>query len=766
MNIRLYLERVIRNLRAALLVTKPWFRRCIKAVWILTVCIIVGVPVYIYAVISNPYNLFGSMPTLKDIENPKNDLSSELISSDGVSLGRFFRFHRSAVSYDELSPELVKTLIVSEDIRFYEHSGMDLRSYLRVIAGILTFSKQGGGSTLTQQTAKNLFRTREAELQGKLAKLASPFEMLISKTKEWIIAVRLEQNFTKEEIIALYLNTVPFNNNAFGIKVAAETYFQKSPDKLNIQESALLVGMLQGTSIYNPITHPERAIKKRNEVLNKLFKNSDISTKQKLDSLKALPLQLNFSVQNHNEGLAPYLRSILQNTELPVWCKDNGYDLFESGLKIYTTIDSRLQKYAEQAMVGHMTHLQKMFEDDWGNRNPWVGDDGVEIKNFVEQRIKKTDAYKDLVRRYGDDQDSINYYLRLKKRMKIFSWSGDKDTVFSHYDSLRYYYRFLHAGLMSVEPETGAVKAWVGGINHTHFQFDHVLRSKRQPGSTFKPFVYGLAIENGYSPCQPYFDISPTIIVNGKPYHAKNADGTYGDGKQYTIRQALARSLNSISIQLMDHLKPENVVTFARKVGITSTLDPVYSLALGTSDVSLYEMVGAYSTFVNQGIYIKPHYITRIEDKHGNVVASFIPQYKQVLDATTAYTIVHMLKGGVEEPGGSSKALSDEVRRENQIGGKTGTTDNGSDGWYMGITHNLVTGVWVGGDERSIHFPRWGEGSGGKAALPIWDKFMRSVYANPQTGYSKGHFKIPLEVTDTNFDCQEFMPEDSVMFVE
>jgi penicillin-binding protein 1A len=748
------------NINAALLKQNHRFKWYVRVVWIFTLCILIGIPFFIWGVIANPGNLFGAMPTLRDIENPKNDVSSEVISADGVSLGRYFRYNRSSVSYDELSPDLVHTLLISEDHRFYDHSGMDLVAFLRVIAGVVTFSNQGGGSTLTQQTAKNLFRTREEELQGKLGKLASPIGTLISKTKEWIIALRLEKNFTKEEIIALYVNTVPFNNNAYGIKVAAETYFQKQPAELNVPESALLVGMLQGTSIYNPRVHPERAQRKRNEVIQKLLVHRYISSAQIADSLKNLQLGLNFSVQDHNEGLAPYFRSVLK-AEVLTWCKEHNIDLLEAGLKIYTTIDSRLQRYAELAMAEHMTHLQKMFEADWGNRNPWVDDNGVEIKNFLQRKIRRTEAYRSAKIQLGSQQDAINSVLQMKKRMEVFSWRGDHDTIFSSFDSLRYYNRFLHAGLMSMEPETGAVKAWVGGIDHAYFQYDHVCQSTRQPGSTFKPLLYGLAIENGFSPCQYYNDISPSIEVNGKIYHVKNASGTYGDGKSYTLRQALAKSLNSVSVQLIHQLKPENVAAFAKRVGITSPLDPVYSLALGTSDVTLYEMVAAYSTFVNFGTYTKPYYITRIEDRHGNVIENFLPVPKQVLDPTTAFTMVHMLRGGVEEVGGSSRALSKEVKSENEIGGKTGTTDNGSDGWFIGVTQNLVTGVWVGGDERSIHFPRWGESSGGKAALPIFDKFMTQVYKHPETGYEKVKFKVPMDV-NLNFDCERYAEPDTL----
>lgn len=744
----------LQRIKTILRIERPWFNTLVKVIWISLLSVILGLFIYIYAVIQNPFDWFGGMPNLNVIENPENDLSSEVISADGVSLGRYFRFNRSQITYEQLPPLLVNTLVISEDHRFFEHSGMDLHSYLRVFWGIVTGNAQGGGSTLTQQTAKNLFNTRDEELQGKLARLAGPLKLLISKTKEWIIAVELERNFTKEEIIALYLNTVPFNNNAYGIKIAAETYFNTSPQKLKVQEAALLVGMLQGTNRFNPIEFPERARQKRNDVLNKLWAHHYfIKSESECDSLKALPLQLNYSVQNQNQGYATYFRSVLR-ANLSAWCKENGYDLRDSGLKIYTTIDSRMQILAETALANHMRKIQKEFDKAWGNKNPWVDDHYTELQSFLPRKVKQTDTYKSLLHRFDPISDSINIEMNRKKPMRIFAWGGERDTVFSSIDSLRYYNRFLQAGLLSMNPVSGEIKAWVGGIDHKYFKYDHVHQSKRQPGSTFKAFVYGKAMEDGYSPCQPMMDISPTINVNGTLYHPENSNGGYGDGQSYTLRQALAKSLNSITIQLMERLKPENVASFANRVGIKSKLDPVYSLGLGTSSVSLEELVAAYSGFVNLGIYTEPYYITRIEDKNGNVVARFTPRTNEVMSQETAYKILYLLKGGIEEDGGTSKALSQSVKSDNEIGGKTGTTDNASDGWYMGVTHNLVTGIWVGGDEPSIHFPSWKFGSGGHTALPIWDAYMQEVYKNTQIGFRKGQFRQP-DTSISFHDCED-----------
>lgn len=738
-----------------------WFKKGVKAIWTLFLCIIIGVPLYVYTVSIDLFGLFGGMPSYAAIENPKNDLSSELISADNVSLGRYFRYNRSQVNYEQLSPDLVNTLLLSEDHRFYEHAGMDFWAYPRVAWGILTFNTAGGGSTITQQLAKNLY-TINPELDGHLAKLGGLPRRIIQKTKEWIISIQLEKNFTKEEIITMYLNTSDFSSNAYGIKVAAETYFNKQPDSLNIQESAVLVGMLQAPTYFNPQRNPNNSLRKRNEVLYKLYSHGYIKDRFAYDSIKSLPIALQFQVQNHNRGIATYFRSILTDY-LMAWCKDNGYDLWESGLKIYTTIDSRMQQFAEQAMTGHMTVLQAEFQEQWKLKGsePWVDDDGNEIKNFLERKIKKTDAYKALAKKYGEDGDSVNIMLNIKKPMNVFSWKGEIDTLFSSFDSLRYYNRFLQSGAMSMDPGTGAIKAWVGGIDHKYFKYDHVKQSTRQPGSTFKPFVYGKAIEDGYSPCYQLLDIAPVIKVSGGTWYPKNAEGNYGTGEKYNLRQAMARSINSISAQLIDHVKPQNVVDFAQRLGITTYLAPVPSLCLGTSDVSLHDMVSAYCSFVNLGIYTQPYFLTRIEDKNGNVIESFVPKTRQAMDEKTAYKMIYMLQGGVEEEGGTSRSLSFSLKKDNEIGGKTGTTDNASDGWYMGITHNLVTGVWVGGDERSIHFPSWYFGQGGKTARPIWDKFMVKVYENPEIGYGKGLFKRPNSSLDMTLDCNQYAESDS-----
>lgn len=753
-----------RKTHSILLHRNHWFKKATKTLWILFLCFFIGLPVYVFSVSGNFLGLFGGMPSLKAIENPQNDLSSELISADGVSLGRYFRFNRSQITYDQLSPHLVNTLLLSEDHRFYNHSGLDFQAYLRVLYGVLTFnsSAKGGGSTITQQLAKNLFSTRGSELEGTLTKIGGPIKLVISKTKEWIISVQLEKNFTKEEIIAMYLNTAGFGSNAYGIKVASETYFNKKPDSLNIQESAVLVGMLQAITRFNPVTSPENSLIKRNQVLAKLYDRNYIKTEEEYDSLRALPIELKYNVQNQNEGIATYFRTVIQN-DLIRWSKERNIDLWESGLKIYTTIDSRMQRYAEEAMEENMRTQQKAFESHWKGKNPWIDENWNEIKGYLQSKIKQTETYRNLVARYGAGDDSVNIMLNRKKAMTVFTWKGERDTLFSSMDSLSYYKRFLNAGFMSMDPHTGAIKAWVGGINHKYFKYDHVRQGTRQPGSSFKPFVYGTAMEQGYNPCQKFQDISPTFKVSGGTWSPPNAEGDRGTGTWYTLRQAMARSLNSITAQMLQRVGEQNVVDFARRVGITSHLDAVPSLCLGVSDVSLYEITGAYSTFVNGGIHTEPFYITRIEDKNGNVIENFVPKTRQAISEQTAFKMIYMLMGGVQEEGGTSIGLPYSLKVDNEIGGKTGTTNNASDGWYMGITHNLVSGAWVGGDERSIHYREWSLGQGGKTARPIWAGYMTKVYADTQLEYKKGQFMRPSSGMDISLDCSAYeIPADSL----
>lgn len=725
-----------------------------KACWIALLSFVIIMPLYVYAVSINAFGLFGGMPSLKTLENPKTDLSSELISSDGESLGRYFIHNRSQVVYDELSNELVTTLLTSEDHKFMEHSGIYLKGLIRAIVGVITGKYIGGGSTLTMQLAENLFQG-QTETNGKL--LSVPFlGGVVIKTKEWIIASHLEKSFTKNELIAMYLNTVTFGNRSFGIKSASENYFDKQPIELNYNESAVLVGILQANTLFNPIANYDNSIKKRNQIFGKLKRHNHIS-QNVFDSLKAAPIDVSkFQVLNQNTGIAPYLRSALQ-ADLLKWCKENGYNLYEDGLKIYTTIDSRAQVHAREAVAQRMTFLQKQFNKEWGRQNPWrIG--GEEIPDFLENEFKKTDYFRSLAKRFGANSKEIWKEAKKQKRMKVFTWKGEVDTLMSSMDSINHYMRFLHTGLMSVEPSSGKVKAWVGGISHKHFKYDHVRQSKRQPGSTFKAFVYGKAIEDKWTPCHEFADIPITFqLGNGKTWRVKNAGGKDGTGNVMTMRQGMARSVNTIAAAVMEKIGgPEKVAEFAHRMGIKSELNPVPSLCLGTSPVSLYELVGAYSTFANQGRHIEPYCIERIVDKNGNVLKSYVPTTKQAISPETAYIMLHMLKGGVEEEGGTSFRLSNKIKSDNEIGGKTGTTNNAADGWYVGVAKDLVTGIWVGGERSSIHFKNWQKGSGAYTARPIWEKYMLSTYADKELFVTKGPFKQPQKGLDIELDCEAY----------
>ncbi|WP_420316886.1 penicillin-binding protein 1A [Ekhidna sp.] len=737
----------------------------LRVFWVLFILTVIGIPSIFLMVKNDAFGWFGGLPSLQALERPDPDLSSELISSDGVSLGKYFRKNRTPVTYDELSPELVNTLLVTEDIRFKDHSGIDLRGLARAVIGKLTFSFKGGGSTITMQLAENLFKTNTAE-QGSLYKFRT-IGQVITKLKEWIIAVQLEKSYTKEEILAMYLNTVEFGSNSYGIKVAAKTFFNKLPSQLNYPESAVLVGAINAPTRWSPVLNPENAHRKRTEVLWNLHKYGLIN-RIRFDTLNKDSIQLNYKVENQNEGLATYFRTVAKNY-LVNWAKENGYDLFDDGLKIYTTIDSRMQQYAEEAVAEHMDTLQQIFNEHWGGENPWIDNDNNEIPEFLETAIKRTNAYKSLRSRFGSENDSIEYYLNKKKRMTVFSWEGEIDTLLSSYDSLNYYKRFLQAGFMSMDPRTGYIKAWVGGINHQYFKFDHVQQGKRQPGSTFKPIVYTAAIDNGYSPCFPVVDAPVSFSLPGQDpptWVPQNSNGRF-TGEVMTIRQAMAQSVNSITAFMMNRIGPSTVVDYAKRLGIESRLDAVPSLCLGAGgDVSIYEMVGAYSTFVNKGTYIKPYFIERIEDKNGNVIQQFVPEEQEAINEETAYLMLHMLKGVVEI--GTGRALDYNMKIDNEIGAKTGTTQNASDGWFIGATKDLVSGAWVGGDDRSIRFREWVLGQGGRTALPIWEKYMLKIYNDESLGYQKGFFEKPTKPLRTVIDCELYdeniNPSDTVEY--
>jgi penicillin-binding protein 1A len=715
---------------------------------------------FVWLVSINFLGLFGTLPDFKALENPDSQLASELFAADGVLLGTFARENRSPVTFEELSPNLVQALIATEDERFEEHSGIDLKAMFRVfVKSILLGQDSGGGSTLSQQTAKNLFKTRTDASSGLLGSIPG-LRMLIIKTKEWIVATQLERAYTKNEILTLYLDTSEFGSNAFGIKTAAKTFFNKLPQDLSIQESAVLVGLFKAPTYYSPVFNPENSLRRRNTVLSQMVKNKFL-TEPEYDSISQLPIVLDYQVQNQNQGLATYFREIVK-ADLIKWTKENlksdgtAYDLFGDGLKIYVTIDSRMQRYAEESMKEHMNELQKGFFKEMGTRDPWINESYQVIPNFIENAVKRTEAYRLLQQRYGNQTDSIELKLNEKKKMKIFSWEGERDTLMSTMDSMRYYKKFLQTGMMTMDPSTGHIKAWVGGIDHKYFKFDHVKIGKRQPGSTFKPFVYAAAIENGYSPCYSVVDQPVEVNIPGqRPWSPANADGKFSN-QRMTIRRAMAQSVNSVTAYMMKKLSPLIVIETARRLGITSDLEEVPSLALGVNDVSIFEMVGAFGTFVNKGEHITPYYIDRIEDKNGNLIHQFTPKKKPAMSEEHAYLMTYMLRGGFEESAGTSQGVPSSIREGNELGGKTGTTQNGSDGWYMGISKDLVSGIWVGGDDRAIHFRSWASGQGAKTARPIWVKFMAKVYEDERLGYTKGPFPRPERPLSIEIDCDKY----------
>ena len=732
-------------------------RKIIRGTWIAFFSFLILMILGVVSVRINLFNLFGDLPSYKSMENPEaeNDLSSVLISADGVELGKYFRFNRNQVTFDDLSPNLVDALLSTEDLRFHDHSGIDPKGLFRALIGKLTFSFSGGGSTITMQLAENIFRTM-TDNQGHLYKIDFLRPFLI-KIKEWMISIQLEKSFTKDEIMAMYFNTIFFGSNSYGINTAAATFFNKTPDSLNIQESAMLIGMLNAPTRYNPISNPENALNKRTEVLYNMLKYEFIS-REAYDSIKMLPLGVEYTAQDHVAGPAPYFRSVIK-PQLIYWAKENGYDLFESGLRIYTTIDSRLQYYAEQAMEYHMDTLQRLFNAHWNGENPWRYENGKEIEDFTKNAIRKTNHYKSLVAKYGIDSDSVDIVLNRPYKMKVFSWDGEIDTLMSPMDSVRYFKNFLQAGFMSMDPMNGHIKAWVGGINFKYFQYDHVKQGRRQPGSTFKPFVYTSVIDQGYSPCLEVEDAAVTFNMPGQQpptYTPLNFNEKF-TGEKFTLRRGMAASKNSITAYVMKEMTtPATVVKYAKDMGVENPLEAVPSLCLGTSDVSVYELTGAYSTFVNKGVYTKPYFITRIEDKYGNLIQEFPPRTREVLSEETAYLMVYMLMGGIEEEGGTSRGLSMAVKLDNEVGGKTGTTQLGSDGWYIGLTKDLVSGVWVGGDDRSIHFRTSNLGQGARLARPIWDYYMQSVYADTLLGYEKGPFPKPIRPLSVEIDCAKY----------
>ena len=690
------------------------------------------------------------MPTFEDLENPNTNLATEIISADGQLLGNYYIENRTNVSFEELSPYLINALIAIEDYRFYEHSGIDQKALFRVAIGLLTGTERGGGSTLTQQLAKNLFPRGEN---------LNTVQLVIRKLQEWVTATKLEYNYSKNEIISMYLNTVFFGHNSYGIKKAAETFFKKTPAELNIQEAALMAGVVNGPSRLSPVRNPDRALRRRNLVLQQMATYNFI-TQQECDSISLIPIDMSkYGMSDHNTGQATYFREFLRNF-LTDWAnthtKANGekYNIYKDGLRVYTTIDSRMQQYAEDAIREHLAlYLQPAFYEHWkGIPNaPFDLTDTTEINHVMELSIKRSERYR-VLNNAGMSFDSIMENFKKPVSMEVFSWDGPIDTVMSPLDSILYYKFFLQASLMSIETHTGHVKAYVGGNDHRFFQYDHVTQARRQVGSTFKPFLYSLAMQEGeYTPCTKVPNISYSIELPDGTFWEPKDSGKSKFGEEVTLKWALAQSNNRISTYLMKRFGPEAIIQMARRMGVTSPIPTVPSICLGVCDLSLYEMVGAMNTFANQGVYVKPLFVTKIEDKNGNVIESFSAEQSEALDEITAYKMIELMKGVVQS--GTGVRLRYKYNLMNPIAGKTGTTQNHSDGWFMGITPDLTTGVWTGAEDRSVHFRTLQLGQGANMALPIWALYMQKIYADPQLHVSKGDFPKPLSDVSLDFDC-------------
>lgn len=714
------------------------------------------------------WGFLGEMPDFKRLENPETNLATEIVTADGKTLGKFYLDdNRTPVRYKDLPKHLIDALVATEDERFYEHSGIDVRGTLRAIAFL---GKKGGASTITQQLAKQLFHGTKAR----------GLERYTQKIKEWVISTRLETQYTKEEILTMYFNIYDFGYQADGIRSASRIFFDKEPKDLTIEESAVLVGMFKNSSLYNPVRNPQGVTNRRNVVLAQMAKNNYITAKQK-DSLQQLPLKLNFTPESHNEGIATYFREYLRSF-MKVWIDNNPkpdgskHNLYLDGLKVYTTIDSKMQTYAEIAVKEHMMRLQKAFDaENNPSKNktfPFLEVSKDEYANLVEKAMKNSERWRKMSS-LGYSEKEIRNSFNEKTEMRIFSWNGERDTIMTPKDSILYYKAFLRTGMMSMEPQTGHIKAWVGGINYKHFQYDQVIQGARQTGSTFKPFVYATAIDQlHYSPCYELPDIQ-TCIEAGKyqnltAWCPKNSNGKFS-GSMMTLKYALANSVNSITVNLMDKVGPVPVINLVRNLGISAEIPEVPSIALGTSDITVYEMVGAYGTFANEGVYVKPILVTRIEDKNGTVLFENTPETHDVVSAEVARAVVNLMEGVTQYGSGarlrtkgadSYNSLYKNVMTgypyafTNPIAGKTGTTQNNSDGWFIAMVPNLITGVWVGGEDRAVHFKGTAYGQGATMALPIWGYYMKKCYEDKELSVSKSPFPAPQNI-EIPIDCKK-----------
>lgn len=737
---------------------KSGFKSYLKVFWI---CFLGFWAAVIFFFLCASWGVFGAMPTFDELENPASNVATEIISSDGKTIGKFYLENRVPVNYSDLPEFLVHALTSTEDERFYEHSGIDARGTLRAVTSV---GSSGGASTITQQLAKLLFH---GEGSRNLAK------RLTQKAKEWVIAIKLEKQYTKDEILTMYLNKADFVNNAVGIRSATRIYLGKEPKDLTVDEAAMFVGMLQNPAYFNPVRRPELVQKRRNVVLHQMARNGFLSQEESV-RLQELPLHLNYTPESHREGIATYFREYLRDY-MRRWVKENPkkdgktYDIYRDGLKIYVTIDSRMQEYAEEAVTSHISNLQEeFFIQQKGNKNaPFYNINKDETENIVKRAMKTSERWRQM-KDQGKSEEEILKSFGIATEMKIFSWKGEIDTVLTPRDSILYYKHFLQAGLMSLESETGHIKAWVGGIDYKHFQYDHVGQGARQVGSTFKPFVYATAIEQlHYSPCDSIID-SPFTMPKGK-YGISQDWSPQNSNRSFkgimTLKQALAGSVNTVTAKLMDRVGPKAVVNMTRELGVVSDIPQSPAIALGAVDITVSDMVAAYSTFANQGVYVKPIFVAKIEDKNGVVLFNAVPETKDVMSKDVAYAIIKLLEGVTESGSGArlrttwqgpgyKRVTGHPYKFTNPIAGKTGTSQNNSDGWFIGMVPNLTTGIWVGNDDRAAHFKATLYGQGATMALPIWGLYMNKCYADKSLNISKSSFPVPPNLSIT-VDCSK-----------
>lgn len=743
---------------------RPWYAKT----GIALLSGLIALIIYLGAVDLNFLWLFGKSPGFAQIKNPNTSSASEIYSADGKLIGKYFNENRTPVKYEEVNPQFWKALIDTEDERFYRHIGIDFQGLFGAAKDAIVGSEARGASTITQQLAKNMFRVRTQYSTGLLGKIPG-IKILIMKSKEWIIALKLEMLYDKNEILTMYANTVDFGSNAYGIKTASKTYFNTTPANLTTEQGAVLVGMLKATTHYNPISNPKNSLKRRNVVLQNMVTKGDLS-KQQYDSLSVIPIKLSYSVESNYDGQALYFREAVANY-LKDWCEENGYDLYSSGLKIYTTIDTRMQKYAEEAARKQMKQIQRNFNNHWGKNDPWIDENGEVIPGFIEQIAQRQPVYKYLAAKYQNNPDSITYYLNKPHKVKLFDYDeGTIEKEMSTMDSIRYMVRFMHCSMVAMEPQTGAVKAWVGDINFNSWKYDKVT-AMRQPGSTFKLFVYTEAMNQGLTPCDKRRDEYISMKVYDKKKKEEvtwtpgNANGRFS-GDSIPLKSAFARSINSIAVRLGQEMGIKRIIDTAEKMGIKSPLQDEPSLALGSCDVNLLEMANAYSTVANDGKHHEPVLVTRIVDRDGRQVYIAPNKTEQVIPYKSAFLVQQLLLGGLKEPGGTSQSLWGYVGKhsDTEWGGKTGTSNNHSDAWFMCISPKLVVGAWVGGEYRSIHFRTGALGQGSRTALPICGYFLQAVLDDPNFKQYHGKFGKPKDkdITSDMYNCPSYYQQARV----